>query len=225
VGDVPDRLKIQSPMALPATRFTALSRMASMHPRRHPFTLAEDELLLGLVQSQIYDIWSEIAEQMPGRSARQCRDRWANYLAPAISFAPFLPEEDELIVQKVNEIGTRWATIAKFANGRTGNALKNRWYARLRSRCFRDAAGKWVLTHEPAVLDKLGPKTPSRDSLKEIATDGATPPDSPKSPALAFPSLALPLRTADIWPRPISNGRPSDESLFQTSEVERKSDI
>jgi hypothetical protein len=86
--------------------------MAAMPPHRHLFTLAEDKLLLGLVQPQVYDIWFEIAEQMPGRGARQCRDRWVNYLEPAISFAPFRPEEDDLIVQKVNEIGTRWGDPA-----------------------------------------------------------------------------------------------------------------
>jgi hypothetical protein len=117
--------------------------------RRRIFTPDEDHILSGLVESRSYNNWSEIAQHMPGRTARQCRDRWTNYLAPAISFDPWRPDEDELIIQKVNEIGTKWATIAKFAKGRTGNALKNRWYSGLKNLCSCDASGKWVLVREP----------------------------------------------------------------------------
>jgi hypothetical protein len=97
---------------------------------------------------------------MPGRTARQCRDRWTNYLAPAISFEPWRPEEDSLIVHKVNEIGTKWATIAKFTHGRTGNALKNRWYSGLKNSCSCDASGKWVLVREPVASGRPVPRPP-----------------------------------------------------------------
>jgi hypothetical protein len=128
--------------------------MPRVNSRRQPFTPEEDEFLLSLVESGCYASWSEIAKQIPGRSARQCRDRWTNYLAPAISFAPWRPEEDELIIQKVNEIGTKWSTIAKFAVGRTGNALKNRWYSGLKNLCSCDAAGKWALSSGPRQEDQ-----------------------------------------------------------------------
>jgi hypothetical protein len=138
--------------------------------RRRIFNPDEDHILSGLVESRAYNNWSEIAQHMPGRTARQCRDRWTNYLAPAISFDPWRPEEDDLIIQKVNEIGTKWATIAKFANGRTGNALKNRWYSGLKNLCSCDASGKWVLVREPAASGRpvprpADPRFPRREAL------------------------------------------------------------
>jgi hypothetical protein len=148
--------------------------------RRHIFTPDEDHLLSGLVESRAYNNWSEIAQHMSGRTARQCRDRWTNYLAPAISFEPWRPEEDELIIQKVNEIGTKWATIAKHTNARTGNALKNRWYSGLKNLCSCDASGKWVLVRDPVASGRpvprpAEPRVPQRerqrtdDAEREIA--------------------------------------------------------
>jgi hypothetical protein len=89
-------------------------------------------------------------------------------LAPTISFAPWLPEEDCLIIQKVNEIGTKWATIAKFTVGRTGNALKNHWYSGLRNMCSCDAAGKWALNCPPAEHGQLQPHD-GRQANQEMA--------------------------------------------------------
>lgn len=33
---------------------------------------------------------------MPGRNARQCKDRWEKYLNPDINFQPFTQEEDRM---------------------------------------------------------------------------------------------------------------------------------
>jgi hypothetical protein len=40
--------------------------------------------------------------------------------------------EDAFLLQKVNEIGHRWTILAHFFEGRTANALKNRWNFLLR---------------------------------------------------------------------------------------------
>jgi hypothetical protein len=64
---------------------------------------------------------------MPGRSGRQCRDRYRNYLCPGITTDQWTAEEDNLLRQKYAELGTQWAKIGKSFRGRTGTALKNRW--------------------------------------------------------------------------------------------------
>jgi hypothetical protein len=59
------------------------------------FTAEEDERLLALVQTQQLHgpaiCWLAIAAQMPGRNARQCRDRYNNYINPTLDRTPILP--------------------------------------------------------------------------------------------------------------------------------------
>jgi hypothetical protein len=107
---------------------------------RHVFSPEEDQALAALVASDSLNTWLEIAARMPGRSARQCRDRWTNYLAPTISLDPWTPEEDDLIMRKVEECGTKWAAIAKEIPGRSDNAIKNRWYTALKRKQLQGIA-------------------------------------------------------------------------------------
>lgn len=113
--------------------------------RRRVFTTEEDQLIADLVSSQQFTNWHEVAQKLHGRTARQCRDRWTNYLSPSNSFAPWTHEEDELIVEKVNEIGTKWSIIAKFIKGRSDNTIKNRWYSGLKKNCVIGSNGLYIL--------------------------------------------------------------------------------
>ena len=45
------------------------------------FSQEEDDQLRRLVEANGIKNWSLIAEQMPGRTARQCRERWTNVFA------------------------------------------------------------------------------------------------------------------------------------------------
>jgi hypothetical protein len=96
---------------------------------------------------------------MPGRSARQCRDRWTNYLAPTLSLDPWTPEEDALIIRKVAECGTKWAAIAKEIPRRSDNAIKNRWYTVLKRKLGKAAA-------QPQLAPAIAP-APEEKSLFE----------------------------------------------------------
>ena len=64
---------------------------------------------------------------MPGRSGRQCRDRYKNYLAQGFFNGEWTKEEDELLFKKFVEFGTHWSKIATFFKNRNANSLKNRW--------------------------------------------------------------------------------------------------
>lgn len=64
---------------------------------------------------------------MPGRTAKQCKERWNNYLDPSIIRAPFTAEEDQMILRFQAVIGNKWARIAKELPGRTDNSVKLRY--------------------------------------------------------------------------------------------------
>ena len=90
------------------------------------WTEGEDKQLTAVVLEG-YDHWGKVAEKMPGRTAKQCRERWSNYLDPALLKTPFTQEEDEklIVLQRVN--GNKWALISREMPGRTENSVKLRF--------------------------------------------------------------------------------------------------
>ncbi|OHS98154.1 Myb-like DNA-binding domain containing protein [Tritrichomonas foetus] len=98
--------------------------------RPHPkikFTKDEDERLRSIVTQLGEQDWDTIADHMPGRNQRQCRERWLNYLSPNVNREPWSAEEDALLIEKHNELGSRWVRIAKYFVGRSDTSVKNRW--------------------------------------------------------------------------------------------------
>ena len=94
---------------------------------KHKFTPEEDERLSMLVKQFGETNWRKIADAMVTRNYRQCRERWKNYLAPNVCRDPWTAEEDRLLQDKYQELGSRWSLIAKFFPNRTDVSLKNRW--------------------------------------------------------------------------------------------------
>ncbi|KAH0787690.1 Myb-like DNA-binding domain containing protein [Histomonas meleagridis] len=95
--------------------------------KRFQFTQEEDSLLISLVEKYGNSDWALIASMMKNRNSRQCRERWANYLNPEIKTGKWTPEEDQLLLEKYNEIGPKWVKITKFMNGRSEIMVKNRY--------------------------------------------------------------------------------------------------
>lgn len=95
---------------------------------RKRFTPEEDSKLKELCNIPDLVNWEDVAKQMPGRTARQCRDRYNATLKNYIEKKPWTKEEDAIIIEKYKEIGPRWVTISTFLVGRSGNNVKNRWH-------------------------------------------------------------------------------------------------
>ena len=78
----------------------------------------EDAILVDLIKKG-FKFWKEIADKMPGRTSKQCRERWQQNLQPSLSRTPFTPEEDAKIVSLHNEMGNKWAYIGRELTGRS----------------------------------------------------------------------------------------------------------
>ena len=66
-----------------------------------PWTKEEDVKVMELVKELGPKKWSAIADHLPGRIGKQCRERWHNHLNPDIRKDAWTPEEDAVILRLV----------------------------------------------------------------------------------------------------------------------------
>ena len=76
--------------------------------------------------------WSIIAQRVPGRTGKQCRERWVHRLQLGLVIGDWTPAEDAIILREIQVHGKKWVTIAEALAGRTAHAVKNRYYATCR---------------------------------------------------------------------------------------------
>jgi hypothetical protein len=112
--------------------------------------------------------WSVIAEKVPGRIGKQCRERWLNHLDTSVKKTPWTDIEDQLLLDAQKKLGNRWCEIARLLPGRPENAVKNRFNS-LNNRGRVSADGR-ILSKSPS----LG-EIPLPESLSgQVSPSGST---------------------------------------------------
>lgn len=164
---------------------------------RKLFSAEEDAQLSRIMFEQQFTTWIAVAAQIPGRTARQCRDRWANYLSPNNKNGPWMAAEDKMLIEKYKEFGPQWTTIAKFFDGRSENNVKNRWYTHLRNKFGNQVKNP----AQPTSTQPQQPRAHSQLPVKPIKPNEGPMIDLQSIPQIAMPK---PQRTRPLLP-PISS--------------------
>ena len=108
------------------------SEGAQPPPKKRLWEKREDQLLEQAMQPYLSYTrrwpWARIAEGVPGRDGKQCRERWTNHLDPNLNDDPWMAAEDETLWVEQAQLGTKWTEIAGKLPGRSSIDVKNRFY-------------------------------------------------------------------------------------------------
>ena len=101
---------------------------------KRKWTAEEDETLARVVKQEGRDNWTNVAEHLPGRLPKQCRERWLYRINPSIVNQEWTIEEDVLLVKLYHKIGSKWTKMTKHFIGRNDVQIKNRYHQNLKKR-------------------------------------------------------------------------------------------
>lgn len=99
--------------------------LKALHPdiRKGKWTMEEDENLRKAV-AEHGKKWRVVATIIPGRTGKQCRDRYLSRLDPELKNGPWTSDEDKLVLDAHARHGNRWATIQKELPHRSWYTIK-----------------------------------------------------------------------------------------------------
>jgi hypothetical protein len=114
-----------------STSSSSKSKSGSPSPKKtlRLWTTEEDRVLLETIATNDYNlVWPKIAAAIPGRTGKQCRERYLNHLKPSVKLTSWSVAEDAMIFRLFSVEGSKWSRMVKHLPGRTDNSIKNRYH-------------------------------------------------------------------------------------------------
>jgi preprotein translocase subunit SecA len=138
--------------------------------RHKKFTEEEDSQLRTLVQQFGSDSWDDITTAMNGqRTKRQLRERWQNYLSPAL-IPSYSETEDCALLTLYRQIGPQWAKIATMIGKKSAISTRNRYRSlqAMKARGVKPDYLKIEECHEIHEMNRINPLEPSLLEVPEF---------------------------------------------------------
>ncbi|KAF2286953.1 hypothetical protein GH714_036173 [Hevea brasiliensis] len=110
-----------------------------------PWSKEEDEIIIELVNKYGPKKWSTIAQHLPGRIGKQCRERWHNHLNPSINKEAWTQQEELSLIRAHQIYGNRWAELTKFL---PGSSVKKKLDSYLASGLLEQFQGLPLVPHQ-----------------------------------------------------------------------------
>ncbi|XP_076894225.1 transcription factor MYB3R-4-like [Bidens hawaiensis] len=141
-----------------------------------PWSKEEDEVIVRLVEQYGAKKWSTIAQHLPGRIGKQCRERWHNHLNPNINKEAWSQEEEIALIHAHQVYGNKRAELTKFLPGRSDNAIKNHWNSSVKKKLDTYIASGLVAAAQPqGVMTQMNQSTASTSSWVCSQDDDSIP--------------------------------------------------
>jgi hypothetical protein len=154
------------------------------------WTAGEDALLLAAIRELGALNWSQVSVRVPGRSGKQCRERWLDKLSPDVARDDWSPDEDAALIRRQAELGNAWSKIRDALPRRSVGAIKNRWNW-LSRRDVPNHAEEFQAIAESQRPAARGPDAPPAAQERDIWGD--LDPEAWNDPEIAPFGISLPL--------------------------------
>lgn len=169
--------------------------------KKGKFTSQEDDELKRLF-SELGPDWNEISKIM-NRTARQVRERYVNHLSPPATRNEWSETEDNLLLEKVIDLGYNWSNLTPFFPGKNKNQLKNRYHLL-----------QHYLMHEEK-LSRMSKRILRTGTLYSWIND---PSDQQMIGTGTNPTTRASVRSANTIPTSVRRSIASNDGVAQTSE-------
>jgi hypothetical protein len=104
-----------------------VDRNAALRKPKSKWSPEEDKILERAIEHHGASNWNVLARVLPGRTGKQCRERWFSKLSPGYTTEMWTPEEDRRLITLQSERGNKWSRFQLLFPGRSLVSIKNRW--------------------------------------------------------------------------------------------------